>query len=113
MKARLVPITYFIDQTGGGVWPAREPLKVKGFAFETPGWPKFHACVRFDRRPEWEHKKAWIMDHYESGLGLSGAGKVKRKEDAPNAVAKLLTMKGRREVAAALRKISLPDAAKR
>ena len=104
---RFVKRAYLIDQTGGGLWSGTAKL-VEGFAFETPGWPEFHACVRFDRRDTWCEKN-WILDHYESGCSLPYLG-LKSKEEAPAALAKLLESKGREKVAAALAKYGLPPA---
>ena len=93
------PIAYMIDLRDG-------PRQVNGYAFETPGWPEWHACVRYGNRYGDDCFHDWIVDHYETGLALSGAGVLKRPEDAPKAMAKLLEEKGRDAVAKRLGMIS-------
>lgn len=91
---RFIRIRYLIHQSVTGSRP------VVGYAFETPGWPWFHACVRFDRRDTWSRKR-WIIDHFESGLALY-ACELKSRKDAPQAVAKLLHEMGAEKVAKSL-----------
>jgi hypothetical protein len=95
-----VRIEYLIDQGCGGLDQGAS-MKVEGFAFETPGWPEFHACVRRGRRWNW-YEEEWIVDHYESGYYVS-VGKLANKEDAPMALAAKLKEKGREKVHAVLR----------
>ena len=92
--ALFVPITYVIEYR----WEGQTTRTVKGFAFEIPDWPEFHACVRWDRRNPWDTFDDWIVDHFESGLAISDAGKLTAKEDAPYVVRNVLEKYGRRKV---------------
>jgi len=94
--ANFLPIKYRIACGDG-------PKEVAGFAFEAPGWPEWHACVRYSNRWGEEIFSDWIIDHYETGLGLSCVGPLQRKEDAPAAMAKLLNSKKRETVLKRLR----------
>lgn len=96
-----VPLKYRIA-TGTG------PQEVEGYAFETPGWPEWHACVRQGSRYGDSIFSDWIVDHYETGLGLSVLGTLKRKEDAPAAMAQFLNGKGRETV---LKRLRMEDCA--
>lgn len=91
------PIKYLID------WRPGTKL-VEGFAFETPGWPEFHACVRYGNRSGDSLFDDWIIDQFETGLAVSEAGRLKCKEDAPAALAKVLRKVGKKGVREALRK---------
>lgn len=97
------PIVYRIA-IGTGVVTGTLDLEVAGFAFETPGWPEFHACVRFGNRWNDGLFDDWIIDHYETGLAISPAGYFKNKEEAPAALAALLDKVGRERVNQELRR---------
>lgn len=74
---------------------------VTGYAFKTPRWPTFHACVR--QGDQWtEIKDGWTIDHFETGLSLSNAGRPKRKEEAPRMLARFLDVIGAERVAKGL-----------
>ena len=102
-----VPIKYLIDQSyGSGNGPSR---KVKGYAFQVPGWPNFHVCVRRGSRYFNDmNSDPWVVDHYETGLSVTSAGTFEKKEDAPAAMKKLLDSKGKTAVRKALRKRGIP-----
>lgn len=94
LKGRVfVPIKYLADCRIDG---ASVPRKVSGWAFQIPGWPEFHACVRFGNRFDpyglCDH---WLIDHYETGMSIIEAGNLARKEDAPEVMRKLLDAKGK------------------
>jgi hypothetical protein len=91
-------MTYIIQY----VWQGSKTRAVQGFAFETPGWPEFHACIRHDRRSPWDAFDDWILDHYESGLAIAINARIERKEDAPAMVAAYLATLGREKVRKAL-----------
>lgn len=74
------------------------PRPVVGYAFETPGWPAWHACVRWGNRYGDKIRPQWVIDHYETGLALSRCGHLKRKQDAPEAMRKVLEEVGREAV---------------
>lgn len=82
-------ITYLID---AGLYA---PRKVDGFAFEIDGWTEFHCCVRFGNRYGDDFMARWVIDHYETGLAISDAGVLNRKEDAAAAMKKFLDSKGK------------------
>jgi hypothetical protein len=83
-----VPITYRIALKD-------ECKMVHGWAFETPGWPEWHACVRWGNRYADELFNDWVIDHYETGLAISAAGHLDSREEAPAKMAALLELKGR------------------
>lgn len=95
-ECAFVPIKYRI-------WLHTHSVEVNGYAFETPGWPEWHACVRLGNRWGDALFDDWIVDHYETGFALSGVGVLQRREDAPAAMAKLLNEKGRKLVRTKLR----------
>lgn len=101
-----IRMEYVIDQNGYSGSINYPPRKVVGWAFETPGWPQFHACVRFDRDQPWLEDK-WIVDHFETGLYV-GEVKLTCKEAAPKALAKRLNKIGRRKVLRTLRRKGYP-----
>jgi hypothetical protein len=111
VEVKFKKISYLIDQSGG--FFDHTPKRVTGYAFETPGWPEFHACVRYDRRNTWS-AKAWILDHFESGLALSGVGTIKNRDAAPEALAAFLSLKGEFKVRAAIANLGvIPQAVER
>lgn len=94
-------ITYKIARHDGSVW-----REVTGFAFETPGWPDFHACVRLGNRMKSNDDSLfdnWIIDHYETGFAISLAGSFEEQEAAPPALQRLLNEIGRERVEEVLR----------
>lgn len=96
------PISYMVEwKTDGNPSGSK---RVDGFAFETPGWPEFHACVRYGNRGDSHLFGDWIIDHYESGLGISGCGRLTCKEDAPEVLARMLNKFGAKRVRKALRR---------
>lgn len=101
-----VRLSYLIDQSG---WAHSDktPKRVDGYAFETPGWPDFHACVRWDRYWPWSDD-LWIIDHYESGRCINRVA-ITDKEEAPAAVAKLLSEMGAERVSAAIAPFAAGD----
>lgn len=92
---KFVPIMYRINALSTG-----NLFDVVGFAFQTPGWPEFHACVRRGNRRDAsiQDDDGWIVDHYETGLAISPAGEFSCKEDAPAALAAHLDSVGRERV---------------
>lgn len=56
---KFLPVDYRIDCLLG-------PRDVRGYAFQAPApFDRLHFCVRRDGRE-------WVIDHFESGLGVSG-----------------------------------------
>jgi hypothetical protein len=98
---KFVPITYKIHWTEKGVLAPRE---VQGFAFRIPGWPEFRCCVRFGDRFGDDLFADWIIDHYDTGLAISEAGRLKRMEAAPRKMKKVLDAIGKERVHKALLK---------
>jgi len=96
-NGKFVRVEYFIAQRND------PPKLVKGYAFETPDWSEFHACIRFDACEVWSNKR-WIFDHYESGLALRQAGEPKYKDEAPAMLKRFLDGKGREKVLTAINK---------
>lgn len=97
-----VRMDYFVDQSNAT--PPMPPLRVRGWAFATPGWPEFHACISFRPQYSWSTFNEWIVEHYETGYMVS-AVKVSDKEEAPGALAKYLTNYGREKVLTRLREL--------
>jgi hypothetical protein len=96
----LLPIRYRIEWN----WQGSASREVSGFAFEIPGWPEFHCCVRWGNRMHEESLfNDWLIDHYESGLAVMEAGRLERKEDAPETMRKLLDSKGKDRIHKVLR----------
>lgn len=92
-------IVYRIDQSAGrGTGEFKE---VVGYAFETPNWPEFHACVRQGARLD-SYVDGWIVDHFESGLAISEVGTLGSITDAPEEIAALLNKMGRKRVRKAI-----------
>lgn len=97
MAKKFIKLRYLISQNNLG---PRPPKTVTGYAFETPGWAQFHACVRFDKRDTW-FEKGWIVDHYESGFTVSQI-EIKTRSQAPQALARFLNGKGLEKVSAVI-----------
>lgn len=98
-KVRFVRIKYKLSHKDG-------TPEVEGFAFETPGWPEFRACVRWGSRygvDDDDIFNNWIVDHYDTGLAVS-LDRLSHREDAPAALAKRLEEVGREKVLAALQR---------
>lgn len=100
---KFVKLKYLIDWKQNG---QHAPFTVEGYAFETPGWPQFHACVRRGHRFVTDLFDDWIVDHYETGMAISLPG-LRNRADAPAALAKRLDEIGVEKVTAALRKYGL------
>lgn len=92
----MVPIQYLIDWSISQ--PGESSLPVEGFAFETPEWPEFHACVRRVTVGHVSELYAWVADHFESGLRVKQVTGLRCKEDAPAALKKELDRIGRKKV---------------
>lgn len=97
-KANFVPVKYLIDWS---TMIARDSMAVEGFAFETPGWPEFHACVRYNHCGS-VFDMGWVVDHFESGLRVVQVKTLHRMEDAPAALQKVLDNFGRKRVTKAI-----------
>ena len=91
-----VSIKYLIDQGG----PTRPPREVEGWAFEIPGWPEFHCCVRHDFHHPTSLFNEWIIDHFESGYHVGVT--LKCKEDAPLVMKQKLDAIGKKKVRRAI-----------
>lgn len=100
---KFVRIKYLIDWKQSG---KNSPYPVEGYAFETPSWPHFHACVRRGCRFTSDLFDDWIVDHYETGMAISLPG-LRNRSDAPDALAKRLDEIGVEKVTAALRRYGL------
>jgi hypothetical protein len=106
VSKRFVKISYRID------WVTRDestPIEVSGYAFETPGFPEFRACVRYGSRFHDGLFDDWIIDHYDTGLAVSLHEPLKRREDAPALLAKRLSEVGRDKVLKALMKYGITE----
>lgn len=103
--SKFIHIKYRICWTDNGVFAPRE---VDGFAFEIPGWPEFHCCVRWGNRL-WENSvfNDWLIDQYETGRAISEAGYPQCKEDAPEIMRKLLDSKGKDVIREVMRRSGL------
>jgi hypothetical protein len=94
-KPVLVPIDYKVEWSQGKF---TKSLDVSGFAFETPGWPWFHACVRYGNRYGDSLFEDWVIDHYETGLAITLPKCLECKEDAPDALRRYLNTLGKKHV---------------
>ena len=99
-RAAFRAITYRIEFKGIGI------QAVEGYAFETPGWPEFRACVRWGNRWGDEINPSWIVDHYDTGLRIS-LGRMTHRKEAPAALCRRLDEIGREQVHRVLRRYGL------
>ena len=100
--SRFVRIRYRIHWNGG----KEDAREVEGFAFETPGFPEFRACVRMGNRL-WNEESPfdrWLLDHFDTGLAVSIDADIGGPKDAPALLAAHLKKVGRKNVRKALRK---------
>ena len=98
---KFVKMQYLIDQSG--YRPGATRL-VRGWAFQVPGWPEFHACVRFDTVWTSDLFNTWQVDHFETGLKCGGLKILTCKEDAPLVLKERLEKVGKRKIAALLKR---------
>lgn len=104
----LVPMKYLIDwsivSTGEG------SMQVEGFAFETPGWPEFHACVRRVMFGRCSELSEWVVDHFESGLRVRQVIGLRNRDEAPMALKKVLDRIGKKRVREVIGRYEAGDA---